>query len=274
MLRAITFDLWETLIHEGPDCEEPRRDYRVQEVGRVLRDNKLSVETASLVRAHKDVLIKLDPFWGANLDLSILEQTKMFIEGATGSTVDGRLAPAALLEASRHYGEAAMKFPPKPAEGARAVLAACRASGLRMALLCNTGRTPGKVLRDLLQQFDMKAFFDVLCFSDEVRLRKPAVDFFARALQRMNVRPEEAVHVGDQPETDLAGARATGMRTVHVRRAGAPEAEAGMADYVITGIGQLPEVLGKLMTSPSPAPTPGTPKTPRPSDFGRETTHL
>jgi putative hydrolase of the HAD superfamily len=274
MLRAVTFDLWETLIQEDAACEAPRRDYRVREIGRLLRDAKLPVTDEALVAAHREVFVKMEPFWGSNLDISILEQAKMFIECALGGAVDGKLPPALLLESAKHYGEAAMKFPPKQSDGARAVLAATRASGLRLALLCNTGRTPGKVLRDLLAQFEMKAFFDVLCFSDEVRIRKPAAEFFTRALTRLGVRPDESVHVGDMPDTDLVGARAAGMRTVHVRRDGTPAAAAGLADHVIATISQLPEVLGRLMSSPQSAPTPGPPKTPRPSDFGKETTHL
>jgi putative hydrolase of the HAD superfamily len=273
MLRAVTFDLWETLIHEDPACEAPRRDYRVREVGRVLREHRIDVSQEALERAHKNVLERMEPFWGASLDLSILEQTKMFIEAAIGSA-EGRLAPAALLEASKHYGEAALKCPPKLAEGARAVLTAARAAGLRMALLCNTGRTPGKVLRDILTQFDMKNCFDVLCFSDEARLRKPAAEFFTRALTRLSVRADEAAHVGDQPETDLAGARAAGMRAIYLRLPGKPEAPVGLADHTIAAITELPEVLGKLMASVVPAQTPGGPRTPLTTDLGKETTHL
>ncbi|MBI2932150.1 MAG: HAD family hydrolase [Planctomycetes bacterium] len=270
----MTLDLWETLIHEDADTEAARRGYRVSEIARVARANHLELSAEALEQAHQAIFARLDPFWSANLDLSILEQTKMFIETAAGSPIDGRLSGQALLEASRVYGEAALKFPPKPAQGANAVLAAVRASGLRLALLCNTHRTPGKVLREILSQFDMKPFFDVLCFSDELRLRKPAAEFFTRALARLNVPPETAVHIGSNPDTDLVGARSAGMRTVFVRPSKAAEAAAGLADFTIGAIADLPEILGQLMAPPSSGQKFSTSTTPQTPSFGKETTHL
>jgi putative hydrolase of the HAD superfamily len=274
MLRAVTFDLWETLIHEDPAADAPRRAYRVREVGRILRQGGLAADDGTLERAHEEVLARMDPYWAGNLDLSILEQTKMFIETA-GIAVDGRFPAAVLLDASRHYADAALKYPPRAAAGAAAALAAARASGLRLALLCNTGRTPGKVLREILGTLEMKPFFDVLCFSDEIRLRKPATEFFTRALQRLGVRPDEAVHVGDMPDTDLKGAKAAGMRTIHLRREGRDEAPPGMADFTIASMADLPAVLGKLLTAPSSSQPMPMMDTPPPAEgLGRDTVHL
>ena len=59
-------------------------------------------------------------------------------------------------------------------------------------------------------------------------------------------RPEEAAHIGDLPETDLAGARGVGMRAilflgVSDRRDGRPLADAAFEEYA-----ELEELLERL----------------------------
>jgi putative hydrolase of the HAD superfamily len=60
--------------------------------------------------------------------------------------------------------------------------------------------------------------------SAEVGAAKPDPRVFERGLELARARPEEAVHVGDSLENDVAGARALGIRAVLVARDGpAPE---------------------------------------------------
>jgi FMN phosphatase YigB (HAD superfamily) len=43
---------------------------------------------------------------------------------------------------------------------------------------------------------------------------------FERALRLAGAGPEQAVHIGDSPEEDVAGARAAGIRAVLISRDG------------------------------------------------------
>jgi putative hydrolase of the HAD superfamily len=56
--------------------------------------------------------------------------------------------------------------------------------------------------------------FQVVLISGVEGVRKPDREIFARALQRIGVEAEEAVFVGDNPESDVAGARGAGMSAV------------------------------------------------------------
>jgi putative hydrolase of the HAD superfamily len=47
---------------------------------------------------------------------------------------------------------------------------------------------------------------------------KPAPSAFRAVLERLNVAPSRAVFVGDDPRTDIEGAAAVGMKTIHVTR--------------------------------------------------------
>ena len=54
----------------------------------------------------------------------------------------------------------------------------------------------------------------------EAGARKPEPGIFAAALSEADCRPAEALHVGDTPEEDLAGARAAGIRCLLIDRDG------------------------------------------------------
>ena len=76
---------------------------------------------------------------------------------------------------------------------------------------------------------------------------KPSPDFFAMALDSMGARAGDTVMVGDDIDSDIAGARACGLRTVQVRtgkfRKADEEADT-QPDCRINGFADLPEVLG------------------------------
>jgi putative hydrolase of the HAD superfamily len=83
-----------------------------------------------------------------------------------------------------------------------------------LAVISDTGLTPGRTLRRLLQEDGLVEYFTHLTFSDEVGRSKPHPDNFIATLKALNVSPAEAVHVGDMLRTDIAGAQGVGMRGV------------------------------------------------------------
>ncbi len=65
---------------------------------------------------------------------------------------------------------------------------------------------------------EVKPYFEAVVVGGEGGIRaKPAPDAFLEALRRLEARPQEAVYIGDDWETDIRGARAAGMRPVWVR---------------------------------------------------------
>jgi HAD superfamily hydrolase (TIGR01458 family) len=79
---------------------------------------------------------------------------------------------------------------------------------------------------------------------------KPAQEFFAAALADMDVRPDDAVMVGDDLASDVVGAQAAGVCGVLVRtgKFRPSDLEKGNVrpDHVIDGIGQLPDLLQRM----------------------------
>jgi len=239
MLRAVTFDLWETLIKDVPESEPLLRARRNGDIADVLRRAGLKPDPVALEHAHREVWVRMDAVWKLRRDLSTLEQTRLYLEIALGD--EARRLPAAVLdEAAERYGEALLHHPPRTIDGAAEVLDHVRARGLRVALICNTGRTPGRVLRVILGRFGIAGRIDSFCFSNELGICKPDPEIFRLALSPLGVRPDEAIHVGDRPDLDLAGARAAGLPVVHLRAPGAPE---GDADHVIPSLRDLPAII-------------------------------
>ena len=76
-------------------------------------------------------------------------------------------------------------------------------------------------LRDVLDRTGLTALLDGIVISAEVGAAKPDPAIFAAALAVAGARPDEAVHVGDTVAADVAGARAAGLRALHLDRSGA-----------------------------------------------------
>jgi HAD superfamily hydrolase (TIGR01509 family) len=75
--------------------------------------------------------------------------------------------------------------------------------------------------------------------SAEVGAGKPDARVFERGLELAGARPDQAVHVGDSVENDVAGARALGIRAVLVARDGsAPEGV-----EAVSSLAELPALL-------------------------------
>lgn len=102
-------------------------------------------------------------------------------------------------------------------------LTALRSEGVRLGVVSNwDSRLPG-----LLEALGLAGYFDALSVSHIEGLEKPDPELFRRVLHRLEARPEQALHVGDAPDLDLAGARAAGIDGLLVDRRRLPGSPSG-----------------------------------------------
>lgn len=215
MLKAVTFDLWQTLILDTPEGLRRARAARVRGVQEVLAHHGMPVDTAAVERAYEVAGSRMEALWTTQRDVGSRGQVAFLLEdlGLDGLvTPDGPLMDA-LDEA---YCQPILGALPVAMAGAREVLDSLQDWGLRLALICNTGRTSGRMLRVVLDRLGLAAPLKVVTFSDEVGLRKPHPEIFHRTLAALGVAPAQAAHVGDDVTTDVAGARGVGMRAIHL----------------------------------------------------------
>ena len=69
-----------------------------------------------------------------------------------------------------------------------------------------------------LDTIGIASLFDGIVTSVDVGVPKPARPMFDEAMRLAGSTPEETLHVGDHPESDIDGARQVGMRTAWMNR--------------------------------------------------------
>jgi putative hydrolase of the HAD superfamily len=102
----------------------------------------------------------------------------------------------------------------EPLASAQALLDSLRSRGLKTGLVANSWPDPGRVLRRDAEAFGLAERLDVMVFSEDVEVRKPAPEIFRHACRDLDVDPVEAMFVGDNLQTDVQGAANVGMTTV------------------------------------------------------------
>jgi len=113
-----------------------------------------------------------------------------------------------------------------------------RGRGLRLVVASNWDSS----LRGVLGDAGLAPLVDAVVSSAEAGAAKPDPRLFEAALGAAGRRPDEAVHVGDSPEKDVAGARAAGVRAVLLARDGPPpELPPGVPH--IASLAELPSVI-------------------------------
>ena len=86
--------------------------------------------------------------------------------------------------------------------------------GLTLGLLSNNEGDMGKMSEEL----GLSPYLDFTITSADVGASKPHPPIFIEALQRAQAEPQEAMHVGDQYDTDVKGALAMGIHPVLLDR--------------------------------------------------------
>jgi putative hydrolase of the HAD superfamily len=94
------------------------------------------------------------------------------------------------------------------------VVEALAAAGIRMAIVSNWLWGAPELLHDL----ELARHFETLVISARVGYQKPHAGIFEHALEQMVVAPARAMHVGDNYQADVIGARKLGITPVLIDR--------------------------------------------------------
>ncbi|MNB75972.1 putative HAD-hydrolase YfnB [compost metagenome] len=86
---------------------------------------------------------------------------------------------------------------------------------------------------------ELTPFFDHIVISGNFGKGKPDPAIFAHALERLNIKPEEGVMVGDKLTTDIRGGLAAGLTTVWINRTGKPSDPEIVPNYEIKHLTEL-----------------------------------
>jgi len=205
-IKAITFDFWATLY-------KPKTvDY-----------NKRLLRLKETVESHNGTTFALEQFKTA---VNIARETwsKTWLEEYRTITaaewleillqnLSISLSGAAFREIQTVLENSVLEDPPTLVPQANTVLPHL-ARTYKLAVISDTGLTPGRLLRQILEKDELSGCFSHLTFSDEVGRSKPHAQAFLTTLKNLAVTSQEAVHIGDLLRTDIAGAKQAGMRAI------------------------------------------------------------
>jgi len=193
--KAVIFDLFGTLID----------NFTMSEYNSVL------AEMAAILNAPLDVFKKL---WAASFNDRVT--------GAHGDQRDSiryicRELGIKVSEAQIERAfQARLGFSRRtniPREGSVKIIAQLRKSGYKVGLISDcTGEIPL-----VWNETPFSGLFDVTIFSCIVKTKKPDPRIYRLATDRLGVKPEDCLYVGDGSSNELTGAAAVGMYPVLIR---------------------------------------------------------
>jgi len=235
-IRAVTFDLWNTLLTSSPGAVEIRSRFWSE----VVDERGLEIDADLLHGTLSMLPDRFDEEWRAGRQYGPTEAlADCFTAFGDRLTSEDRDALAAAFEAASYELKVA------PVADAADVLSAVAATGVAVGIISDTALATGRHLRTYLDAYGILQHVTFAAFSDEVGVYKPDPAIFAAALDGLGIGdPATAAHVGDLKRTDVAGARAMGMSTVRFRGVVDDPEDGAEADHVIDRLADLPRVLG------------------------------
>jgi putative hydrolase of the HAD superfamily len=234
---AVTFDCWNTLLLEEDWQEAHRR--RADALFHAARETGARIEPEAASGAF-------DRAWQRHIDLwteGVASGARPVAEWAMHEL--GALTHGGTFELLvAHFEHASHSSRVVPLDGAVETVERLAAAGVPCALVCDTGLTPGRVVREHLVRLGLIPGLRAQLFSDEVGVPKPHERIFHAALGALGVAAAGAVHVGDLRRTDVAGARGVGMASIRLRAAYDDPAPLPDADHVAASHAELREIPG------------------------------
>ena len=231
MIKAVFFDVYNTLGRFHPPREEIQiaaaREYGLELTPRGIAEGYAKADAFMTRQNAREHIQRLTP--EARLDF-FAEYERLVLEGAGADVPVGQ---------AKEIWQKVRAVPSilKAYDDVEPVLAGLKGRGLTVGLISN-------IFQDLdviADNMGIAPYVDCKIRSKDVGAAKPHAPIFEAALRAAKVMPAEAVHVGDQYEGDVVGARNAGMGAVLLDR----EWLHAKHDDVtrIRGLAELPAVL-------------------------------
>ena len=128
------------------------------------------------------------------------------------------------------------------------VLHTLRRQEYKIGLLTNSF-VPMWMRDEELRAYGLLEFFDARVSAADVGYLKPHPAIYHDLLDRLDLRPEQAVFIGDRPTNDIAGANGVGLVSVLINPPYLEREMAGVIpDHTIERLDQLPCLIERLQT--------------------------
>ncbi len=247
MIKAITFDFWDTLVFD--DSDEPKRaaqglgskaETRLQLLTAEIRQHHPAITPEQVAAAFAYANGRYNHYW-KNLRVTPSVAARLS-EAYTWMGID--LTPG-FHELVRAVEFMEVEISPDFLPGVPETLATL-AQSCKLGIISDTIHTPGRGLRQILQRAGLLSYFSHWLFSDEAGAAKPDPAVFEKAAAGLGVAYDELVHVGDRESNDIAGPLAMGMKAILITAAVDRDSKNTKATAVCAQFSDLPTIIQQI----------------------------
>ena len=235
MIKAITFDLWNTIFDN-----KFYSDFRLNCFTLFLQKKQIVYDFIDVKNSYKLAFYLPERNYEENEHIYTKDRITKMVD----------ILKIDLTESDKdfikkEFEEVMLTDPPSLKIGVKQTLEEL-SSDYKIGLISNTGITPGRIISKVFQEYEILKYFDRKIYSDEVGYYKPHKIIFKTALESLNCIPQDAIHIGDNLETDIKGAKDCNMYTIWFNESKYPKSEKIQPDYEIHEICEVLQIIQKL----------------------------
>jgi putative hydrolase of the HAD superfamily len=237
MIKAVTFDCWDTLILDDDNRDEKMLNYlefACQENGISLAVKNITNAFATENKLREEYVVTHHKTKNA------MQRTETLLE-----LLDVQLPLSEVVRIAYYFDKIALEVRPPQVPQADEILKVLSRT-YKLAVICNGGYHSGDTVRQILDAHKLLEHFAWLSFSDEMDVAKPHRLIFEQTVKQLDCEMEEAVHIGDSEYSDIVGAKNAGMKAVLFTGINQRYRNETSADFVIDSYYDLSDVLEKL----------------------------
>ena len=240
MLKAITFDFWQTLYADSDENWRKRQAIRVKRCHTYLSNCGYTCPLTDVEFGLEEAYNLVSSLWHKHRGISVKRCMERFAE-----VLQLQLQDADLDQLIECLGAAFLEAPPIIMPYVKPVISRLSKS-YPLGIISDSALTPGSFARKLMERDGILQFFTAFTFSDETDYTKPQVVQFHSTLAELNVKPAEAVHIGDIFRTDIVGAKNAGMKAIRFAGFNKGEGDDTLSDAVVDDYRKLETTIAEL----------------------------
>ncbi len=240
MLKAITFDFWQTLYADSDVNWRKRQAIRVKHCHTYLGSRDYTCTLDDVEFGLEEAYNLVASLWHQHKGISVKRCMHRFAE-----VLHLQLEAEDFDQLIACLGAAFLEAPPIMMPHVKSVISRLSES-YPLGIISDSALTPGSFARKLMARDGILQYFTAFTFSDETDYTKPQVVQFHSTLAQLNAEPATAVHVGDIFRTDIVGAKNAGMKAIRFAGFNKGEGDDTLSDAVVDDYRKLETVITEL----------------------------
>lgn len=208
MIKAVFFDLYQTLVHYQPSQEELEaaalKSLGINTTAAALRHPMLTANEFIYQQIAKKPLSRRS----REETMTLYAEYQRIVLKEAGINADEKIV-LRLLGMMQQAKMGLVLF-----DDVIAALDGVKKRGFKLGLISNIEQN----MNETLDKLGLSKKLDIIVTSQEAGFMKPKPEIFRYALDKAGVKPDEAVYVGDQYQVDIVGAKGVGMQGILLDR--------------------------------------------------------